>query len=169
MQRGNTLEPSRCIVNFAEGIVQFVSRQRLGLLLLFCHHPMKPCIRGDRAVSNTPMPRARAAALLFLGGSSGHQPKLLRRNVLPLAHPTAKARARSARYRLLCANREFCGERCAPPRLLQSRAIQEDPSPRIKMPEKCGGDTTPHLLAISYATRPVAAIPRTTKAISRFF
>ena len=28
----------------AEGIVQFISRQRLGLLLIFCHQPMKPSI-----------------------------------------------------------------------------------------------------------------------------
>ena len=74
------------------------------------------------------MPRARAAAQLFLGRSSG-QSKLLRRNVLPLAHPTAKARARSARYQLLRENREFCGsERCSLPKELQSRALQGNPS-----------------------------------------
>ena len=100
---------------------------------LYCHKVLElPCIRGAQAVSNTPMPRALAAVRWFLGGSSD-QPKLLRRNVLPLAHPTAKARARSARYRLSCANREFCGgERSAPPRALQSRALQGNPSPRIK-------------------------------------
>ena len=45
----------------------------IGLRQLCCqarvhHHPMKLCIRGAQAVSNTPMPQARAAAQLSPGG-----------------------------------------------------------------------------------------------------
>ena len=122
MKRGNTLKPPRWIVHLAESTIELFSCQGLGFLL--CHHWESPSIPPALAISNTPMPQARAAAQLFPGGWSG-QPTPLQRNALPLSHLGVRARGTFSELE----GQESCGSgRSGRPRALQSKALLAIPS-----------------------------------------
>ena len=145
-----------------------------------------------------PKPQARAAAQLFPGGWAG-LPEPLRRNAFPLSHLGARARGTFAQYRSFCGPEgrhhvSSCGGgRSDRPPALQSKALpagtylwsisglEKNSGAEINSPHyychachtarsfiKSGMVSSDHLASL-YATRPVAAIPTTTKAISRFF